>query len=135
MNSKKEIKGLIDTFYEIISGKAEEKRDWDRFRSLFFSRAQLIHNKISDERKCQTIPCDVESYISRLSEVLAKKDFYEYGYDYEIEICGNIAQAKSKYEAKAAQNHTTPIKSGTNLVQLINDGSKWKIMNMLWEDK
>jgi hypothetical protein len=37
MNNESLIQSVIDKFYEIISGKAGEEKNWDEFRSLFFS--------------------------------------------------------------------------------------------------
>src|SRR5689334_2117853 len=36
------IDSIIAALYDVISGPAGKKRDWDRFRSLFFPGARLI---------------------------------------------------------------------------------------------
>lgn len=130
----KEIKKLIDSFYEIISGKAGQARDWERFKLLFFDNARLIPHKFDQDKNCITIPHDINSYITRLKGFLEKNDFYEYGYKYRIEQYHNIAQVYSTYEAKTSPNASKLLKKGTNLVQLINNGIEWKIINMLWQD-
>lgn len=130
MDNKIEIKRLIDNFYEIISGKTGEERNWSDFRALFFANAHLIPMK-SDIKE----PLDIESYISRLDNFLRTKDFYEYALNYGIEVFGNIAHVYSEYEAKISLKDDKPIKKGINLVQLINIGAQWKIVNMLWQDK
>lgn len=133
MNNEKEIIGLIDSFYAIISGKAGQNRNWNGFRKLFYNGAQLIPYKFDES--C-TVAYDVNTYIeNRLSPLLETNDFYEFGYDYDIEIFKNIAQVHSKYDAKTTPESKSLIKSGTSFVQLINTGTEWKIINMLWQDK
>lgn len=135
MNNEVYIKELIDNFYRIISGKVEENRNWNDFRTLFFTNAHLMSMRFNSNRECVSVPVDIESYILGLDKFLKTKDFYEYGFNYEINIWGNIAQVYSEYEAKKTLEDNEPIKKGVNLVQLINNGSGWKILNMLWQDK
>lgn len=134
MDNETKIKGLIDNFYEIISGKADEERNWSCFKTLFFTNAHLIPMRFDINEKCITIPFDIESYIVRLESFLKTTDFYEYAINYEIKVFGNIAHVCSEYEAKTSPDDDKPIKKGINLVQLINDGIVWKIASMLWQD-
>lgn len=135
MNDVAEIKRLIDNFYEIISGKAGEKRNWDSFKQLFFEKAHLIPVRFDINKNCITIPFDIDSYVLRLEGFLGTNDFFEYASNCKIEVYGNIAHAYSEYEAKTSINDVEPIKKGINIVQFINDGGRWKILNMLWQDK
>lgn len=127
MNGK-DISRIIDSFYEVISGKAYEDRNWGKFSSLFYQNARLINFKGNN------LSSDVESYIATLTQWLKRNDFYEYGFDYEISTYGNIAQVSSRYEAKESNDSDFVIKSGRNLVQLVYTNGQWKILNMLWED-
>lgn len=133
MDSKIEIKNLIDDFYGIISGKTTEKRDWNRFKNLFYPNAHLMSMSYNSDNKCSSIPKNVDTYVSILSNLLEEVDFYEYGLNYEIEIYGNIARVYSEYEAKNNKEDKNFIKKGINLVQAINDGQSWKILNMFWD--
>lgn len=135
MRSELEIKELIDDFYGIISGKIEEERNWDSFRTLFFTNAHLMSTRVNSNNECTSIPVDIDSYIIGLDKFLRTNDFYEYGLNYEINVFSNIAHVYSEYEAKRSLEDTEPMKKGVNIVQLINDGQKWKILNMLWQDK
>ena len=130
-----EIEKLIERFYSIISGKKEEDRDWNSFKSLFFTNSHLMSVKYNSNNECITTPQDVESYIIRLEKFLRTNDFYEYGFNYKINVLGNIAYVYSEYEAKTSLECNIPLKTGVNLVQLVKHDNKWKIINMLWEDK
>lgn len=133
MSIKIEIQNLIDTFYEIISGKATEMRDWDKFKNLFYTNANIMSISYNSDNNCVSIPKNVDTYISVLNEFLKGVDFYEYGLNYKIEVFGDIAQVYSEYEAKNYKEDKELIKRGINLVQAINDGESWKILNMLWD--
>lgn len=136
MNKKTQIKEVIDKFYEIISGKAEEERNWNEFRSLFFSKeSSLTSMKYNAEDECISKRVDVESYIRGLNLFLKSEDFYEYGLNYQIEVYGNIASVYSEYEAKRKKEDMDIIKCGINLAQFIHDGKSWKIHSMLWQDE
>ncbi len=125
----------IDAFYSIISGKAGEARNWDSFRDLFHKGASLTVMRLTEQKAYAAVTHDVESYITRLAKFLESKDFYEYGFRYSVRIFGNIAHVYSEYEAKASMLDNKPIKRGVNLVQLVYDGAKWRILNMLWQDE
>lgn len=134
MNNEEKIREVIDTFYDILSGDTGSERNWHDFKKLFFPDARLIPVAFSDSGERVTTTYDVETYIQRLTTLLEKHDFYEYGYNYKIRCHGHIAQIHSLYEAKNNKTDPVPIKRGTNLIHLIFDGSEWKIVNMLWED-
>ena len=134
MEQKDQIQKLIDRFYKIISGKAGENRNWDEFRTLFHSNAQLVPMRYSESKDCTAVAYDVNSYIAMLRGFLENNDFYEFGFDYQIEIHGNIAQVTGRYEARKSIDDKSPIKSGTNLVQVLFNGGSWQIISMLWQD-
>ncbi|MCC5910815.1 MAG: hypothetical protein JJT76_10300 [Clostridiaceae bacterium] len=136
MYNKSEIQEVIDKFYEIISGNAEDERDWNEFRSLFFSgSSSLTLMKYNADNECITKRLDVETYIVGLSNFLKSKDFYEYGFNYEIKMYGSIANVYSEYAAKRKKEDTDIIKHGVNMTQFIHDGQAWKIHSMLWQDQ
>jgi hypothetical protein len=136
MNNESLIQSVMDKFYEIISGKAGEEKNWDEFRSLFFSEdSSLASMKYNAEKECITKRQDVESYITGLKKFLKLSNFYEYGFNYEIKVVGSIANVYSEYAAKRKKEDMNIIKHGVNLIQLVYDGHTWKIHSMLWQDQ
>ena len=136
MDNEREVQYVIDRFYEIISGNANEERPWNAFRTLFFSGdSSLASMKYNTEKECITKRADVESYIIGLNSFLKSNDFYEYGFNYEIKVFGSIANVYSEYAAKRKKEDISIIKQGINLVQLIHNGQAWKIHSMLWQDQ
>lgn len=136
MNNEREIQYVIDEFYAIISGSTEKERNWNAFKSLFFSEnSSLASMKYNTEKECIIKRLDVDSYIVGLNDFLKSNDFYEYGFNYEIKVYRSIANVYSEYAAKRKREDTNIIKSGVNLVQLIYDGQAWRIYSMLWQDQ
>jgi hypothetical protein len=125
-----DIEAAIDEFYRLISGSAEDVRDWRALRRLFCDGASIL--PISPTAPANALGIDV--YIERLRTTLSGRTFYERGLDYRVEIRGSIAQVWSRYEATDSPDWRRIIKAGTNLVQLVRQKSVWKILSMLYED-
>ena len=132
-NCEQDIRNLLDTFYEILSGRSDEARDWAKFRQLFFHDAHLRVIRPSTQRDI-AVTDSVDSYIVRVGAFLQEHDFYEYGSSYRIEVHGDLAQVYSRYEARTSKHTAEPLKRGTNLVQLVCVDSAWEIASMLWQD-
>lgn len=124
------IEAVIDEFYRLLSGSAEEVRDWCALRRLFRDGACVL--PIS--RTASSRALGVDAYIERLRTALNGRSFYERGLDYRVEVHGSIAQVRSRYEATDGPKWDRMIKSGTNLVQLVRRRAAWRILSMLYED-
>src|SRR5450631_4388599 len=98
------IDAIINAAYDVISGPAGEKRDWDRERSLFIPDARLIPTakKAGDDATHDVglAPqmLDVDAYIARVEPFFEKNGFYEKEIARRTEQFGQIAQVWSTYE-------------------------------------
>ncbi|WP_066495773.1 hypothetical protein [Abyssisolibacter fermentans] len=135
MSEKQCITNIINEFYNVISGKANEKRNWTYFKTLFTEDAKLKPIRINEKKELTALQMDINTYILTVGNFLKEHDFYEYGLNYKIETYKNIANVYSEYEAKKSKEHEQIIKRGVNLIHLYNDGSCWKISSMLWQDE
>lgn len=124
------IEAVIDEFYRLISGSTEDARDSRALRRLFCDGACVL--PISRTTPAQALGIHV--YIERLQTALSGRTFHERGLDYRVEIRVSIAQVWSRYEATDSPDWDRTIKVGTNLVQLVRQGSGWRIFSMLYED-
>jgi len=71
---------IIGAVYDVISGPAGKKRDWDRERSLFIPGARLIPTAVEPGRNDVDLPplvLDIEGYIARVKRLFEKSGFYE----------------------------------------------------------
>ncbi len=125
---------IMKAVYEVISGDAGQKRDWDRFRSLFHKDARLIPTGTNPQTKVVSANAlSPDDYIKRSEPFFAKEGFYESEKARRGDLYGNIAQVFSTYEARHAKTDKTPFLRGINSFQLLNDGKRWWVMTIYWQ--
>ena len=128
------IDAILAATYDVISGPAGKKRDWDRFRTLFYPGARLIPTgKRPNEPEVKARVLSPEDYIERSAPFLEKEGFFERGVSNKIESYGNIAQVFSTYESRHHAEDPQPFQRGINSFQLVNDGKRWWVMTILWQ--
>ena len=123
----------IAALYDVISGPAGKKRDWNRFRSLFIPGARLIPTGKRPTGEVVSTVIDPEGYITRSSKVLEDQGFFEKEIARRTEIFGDIAHVFSTYEARRKVEDKEPFVRGINSIQLMNDGKRWWIVTVFWE--
>jgi hypothetical protein len=129
------IDAIIAATYDVISGPAEKKRDWDRERSLFYPGALIIPTaRVPGRNDVDFEPqmLDVEGYIARV-EPLLQKGFYEKEVARRLEQFGRIAHVWSTYESRYDSSDPEPSMRGINSFQLFNDGNRWWILSVYWQ--
>jgi hypothetical protein len=130
------IDAIIAAAYDVISGPAGKKRDWERERSLFISGARLIPTAVDAGRNDVDLApqvLDVEGYIARVEPLFEKKGFYEKEIARRIEQFGQIAHVWSTYESRHDPKDPEPFMRGINSIQLFNDGRRWWILSIYWQ--
>ena len=130
------IDGIIAAIYDVISGPAGQKRDWERERSLFIPGARLIPTAtVPGKTDVDLTPLvlDIEGYIARVEPLLEKEGFYEREIARRVEQFGRIAHVWSMYESRHNPNDAEPFIRGINSIQLFNDGNRWWILSIYWQ--
>ena len=128
------IEAILAATYDVISGPAGKKRDWDRFRSLFYPGARLIPTgKRTNETEVRARVLTPDDYVERSAPFLEKEGFFERSVSNKIEKFGNIAQVFSTYESRHNAGDAQPFQRGINGFQLVNDGKRWWIMTIMWQ--
>lgn len=130
------IDAIIKATYDVISGPAGKKRDWDRERSLFVPGARLVPTAtVPGKTDVDLAPLvlDVEGYIERVEPLFAKEDFYETEIVRRVEQFGQIAHVWSTYESRHDPGEPEPFMRGINSIQLFNDGKRWWILSIYWQ--
>jgi hypothetical protein len=128
------IDAIIAAAYEVISGPAGEKRNWERERSLYYPGARLIPTAKpgeNDELAPQIL--DVDGFIARVESYFAEHGFYEKEIARRVEQFGQIAHVWSTYESRHDPSDPKPFMRGINSIQLFNDGNRWWIVNIYWQ--
>ena len=130
------IDAIIAATYDVISGPAGKKRDWNRERSLFVPGARLIPTAtVPGKTDVDLAPLvlDVEGYIARVEPLFEKEGFYEKEIARRVEQFGRIAHVWSTYESRHDPSEPEPFMRGINSIQLFNDGKRWCILSIYWQ--
>jgi hypothetical protein len=129
------IDAIIAAAYDVISGSAEQKRDWNRERSLFYPGARIMPTaSVPGRNDVELEPqmLDVEKYIARAEPIL-QQGFYETEIARRTEQFGRIAHVWSTYESRHDPSDPKPFMRGINSIQLFDDGNRWWIVNIYWQ--
>lgn len=128
------IDAIMKAVYDVISGDAGQKRDWDRFRSLFYKDARLIPSgKNLTTGIVGARSLSAEDYVARASANMEKEGFFEREIARRSDAYGNIAHVFSTYESLHKKDDKTPFARGINSFQLLNDGKRWWVMTIYWQ--
>lgn len=126
------IDAILAAVYDVISGPAGKKRDWDRMRSLFIPGARLIPTGPRPGGAYGSRVLTVEDYVTRGSALFEKEGFFEKEIARKTESFGQIAHVFSTYEARHSPDEK-PFIRGINSIQLMNDGKRWWIVTIFWQ--
>jgi hypothetical protein len=135
-NDVASIDALITAAYDVISGPAGEKRDWERERSFYYPGARLIPTAkpgANDGLAPQML--DVDGFIARVEPYFAEHGFFEKEIARRTEQFGHIAQVWSTYESRYNADDPEPFMRGINSKQLFYDGNRWWIVNIFWQQE
>jgi|SRR5882724_4073755 len=125
------VEHIIAAVYDVISGPAGP-RDWDRFRSLYYSGARMIPSRRDDKGVVTARVSSPDEYATRAQDFFSKEGFFENSVSNRVEAWDHIAHVWSTYESRHARGEKT-FARGINSFQLFNDGSRWWILTVYWE--
>jgi hypothetical protein len=124
---------IIAALYDVISGDAGVKRDWNRFRSLFYPGARMIPTgKNAKTGQIGARIASPEDYIKANQAFLESEGFHEQELFRHVDSFGSMAQVFSGYQARNKLTDDKPFLRGINSIQLLNDGKRWWVMTIAW---
>ena len=127
------IEHIIAAVYDVISGPAGP-RDWDRFRTLYYSGARMIPSRRDDKGTITARVSSPDEYATRAQDYFSKEGFFENAVANRVETWDHIAHVWSTYESRHAKGEK-PFARGINSFQLFHDGSRWWILTVYWESE
>ena len=127
------IDAIVAAVYDVISGPAGKKRDWDRMRSLFMPGARLVPTGPRPNGGYGSRALTVEDYLTRSAPLFEKEGFFEKESARRTESFGQIAHVFSTYESRHAPDDAKAFQRGINSIQLMNDGKRWWIVTIFWQ--
>ena len=129
------IDAIIAALYDVISGPAGQKRNWDRMRTLFIPEARLIPTGKRPDGSYARRVLSVEDYINNSGSQLEKNGFFEREIGRKTDQFGNIVQVFSTYDSKRTLADEKPFMRGINSIQLWNDGKRWWVVTIFWQSE
>jgi len=128
------IDAIIAALYDANTILVDQKRDADRFRSLFVPGARLMPTAGSGTGNRVIRIQTVEDYVRQASGGPPRHGFSEREIARTTQAFGNIVQAFSTYETHRDSTDTNPI-HGINSIQLFTDGTRWWVVGVLWDNE
>ncbi len=118
---------IMAAVYDVISGPAGQRRDWNRMRSLFTVGARMMPHGARGLRVGT-----VEDYIATSGPLLEERGFFEREIGRVVEQYGDIAHVFSTYEARSAEGRPV-IMRGINSFQLVRHADRWWVVSIMWQ--
>jgi hypothetical protein len=78
---------------------------------------------------------DIEGFIARVEPFFEESGFYEKEIARRTEQFGQMAHVWSTYESRHNEDDPEPFMRGINSVQLFNDGRRWWIVSIYWQQE
>ena len=126
------VNNVINTFYNVVSGKKNEERDWTLFKFLFHADAKLITAGRNNDRVFQVKFMGAADYIKSSSKWIVSNGFVKKEMRRKTEKFGRMAHVFSSYKTYNTEGEENSEMRGINSIQLLNDGDRWWILNIYW---
>ena len=128
LTAVKSIDGIVKEGLKIISGERGESRNWESFRILFTPNAQLsvLNHDSLGNAKLNTY--SLEEFVRIGMHFYEGDGFLEFEITKTVDEYNGIAHVFQSYGAEELEL----VEEGINSYQLIYDGERWWITNLLW---
>ena len=129
-----EFKAITRRLYEVVSAPPG-KRHWESIRELYHPRATLVRTGIDDDGQRFVLAMSFDEYIDNVARHLDSTEFSETEIHQDITVFGNVARLASVYEFSSKTSGETRRGRGVNILNLVNEGHGWKIVNIVWDNE
>jgi len=125
---------IIAALYDANTILVDQKQGADRFRSLFVPGARLMPTFRPLNGAGVIGIQSVDDYVRQAGSGQPRHGFSEREIARTSQAFGNIMQVFSTYEThrNSADGHPG---RGINSIQLFNDGSRWWVVGVLWDNE
>ncbi|HEX9948376.1 MAG TPA: hypothetical protein VGA98_12605 [Allosphingosinicella sp.] len=125
---------LMTALYSAISGPPGGQ-DFELARRIYHPDVRLVRTGLDRSGMPVAFSFSADAYEANAKALLAGRPFYEIETERRTVRFGNVAQVFSAYEARTAPQGGELIKRGMNCAHLFNDGRRWWLMHMIWDDE
>ncbi|MGA9581887.1 MAG: hypothetical protein WBR13_07975 [Allosphingosinicella sp.] len=125
---------LMTALYASISGPPGGQ-DFELSRRIYHPDVRLVRTRLDKAGRPVAFSFSGEEYEANARALLDGLPFYEIETKRRVVRFGNVAQIFSVYEARTAREGGGLIKRGMNCAHLFNDGTRWWLMHIIWDDE
>ena len=128
------IDGIMKAFYDVISGPAGQPRQWSRDRTLYIADVRFV--AMAEDKAGHPVAhvASHQQFVDATDPEVVKEGFYESEIHRVTQTFGHIAHVVSTYETRVKAGG--PVSGrGINSVELFNDGQRWWIASVVWDDE
>ena len=124
---------IVAAYYESLSGPPRQKRDWNRFLSLFHHEAHLLPAEGKGHAGIMAMEYTPQTYLYGTEPRMLEDGYVVKEIARKSEGFGKIRQVWSTYEGRHTAADPKPFVRGINSFQLVNDGKRWWIFSVVWQ--
>lgn len=127
------IDGIVKAFYEVISGAPGAQRQWARDKTLYAPDVRFVAMS-KENGKVRAGLMNHNAYVNSSNEFFVKEGFVEREIGRTVRQFGNIANVFSAYEWETTGEKKEKGR-GVNSIELYNDGTRWWISAVSWDEE
>ena len=135
------VDAIVKALYDGVSHAPGKEGDWTKLRTIFAPGARLTPPKRPGG---ELTFLTAEEFIDRVSKGIAArnapggsgdKGFSEREVARRADCFGTVCQLFSTYEGRYTPADPKPFIRGINSIQLVKDGNRWWIANVVWDQE
>jgi glucose/arabinose dehydrogenase len=133
------VDAIVRALYAGVSHAPNQEPDWAPLRTIFLPAGRLIPPARSNG---EFTFMSAEDFIARVSKGIATRreqgkemGFSEREISRKTDCYGNMCQIFSTYESRYTASDPKPFARGINAIQLVRDGNRWWVVNVLWDQE
>jgi hypothetical protein len=123
---------IIAALYDVISGPACQRRDWDRMRGLYAPGGRAIPTVTTGDGTLGIRAETPDEYAAAVKGSMEEFGFFENEVSHVGESFNGVVHRFSTYESRRGATDATPFARGINSFQLLNDGKRWWVVTVYW---
>lgn len=128
------IDGMVQAYYDVISGPPGKPREWSRDRTLYVPGQRFFAIGRDQDGRVTTSVMDHQQYVDSSDARFVARGFFEKEIHRVAQRFGDIAHVWSTYETREKDNGPVTAR-GVNSLQLYWDGKRWWIVSSMWTDE
>ena len=125
------IDGMIQAFYEVISGPAGQPREWSRDRTLYIPGVKFVAMSVKDGGPLAQVMSH-QQFVEDSDPWMVGQGFFEKEIHRVTRRFGNIAHVFSTYAFRRTADGPV-LGRGVNSIELFWDGTRWWIAAAIWD--